>query len=180
MKNTLAVAVLATLPLAGQAPKPVTHSEMVEVTAKIEAIDHSNRIVTLKDKEGEVETIYCGPEVKRFSELKVGDTVTFRYYESVILAVRKPGQASGLPKKATDGPTVQRGQGARPGATLSRQETATVVVTGIDPKVPSITVLTNDNSRSSFKVEDKNNIKGLAVGDKVEITYTVALLISVK
>jgi len=179
MKNTLAVAVLAALPLAAQAPKPVTHSEMVEVTAKIEAIDHSNRIVTLKDKEGEVETIYCGPEVKRFSELKVGDTVTFRYYESVILAVRKPGQPSGLPK-TTDGPTVKRGQGARPGATLSRQETATVVVTGIDPKVPSITVLTNDNSRSSFKVEDKNNIKGLAVGDKVEITYTVALLISVK
>ncbi len=180
MKSTLAVAaVLAALPLAAQAPKPVTHAEMVEVTAKIEAIDHTNRMVTLKDKEGELETIYCGPEVKRFSELKVGDTVTFRFYESVILAIRKPGQPSGLPK-TTDGPAVQRAQGAKPGATISKQETATVAVTAIDPKVPSITVVTYDNSRSTFKVEDKNNLKGVAVGDKVEITYTVALLISVK
>lgn len=179
MKSVLAVAMLAALPLAAQAPKPVTHSEIVEVTAKIEAIDHTNRIVTLKDKDGELETIHCGPEVKRFDQLKVGDTVTFRLYESVILAVRKPGQASGLPKTA-DGPTVQRGQGARPGATISRQETATVTVKAIDPKTPTLTVLTQDGARTTFKVEDKNNLKGVAVGDKVEITYTVALLISVK
>jgi hypothetical protein len=85
MKRSLVVlAVLAALPLVAFAARaPVTKTESVEVTAKIEAIDKTARLVTLTDQDGDTETIYCGPEVKRFDELKVGDTVTFRYYESV-------------------------------------------------------------------------------------------------
>ena len=45
----------------------------------------------LKGKDGDTQTIYAGPEVKRFDELKVGDTITFRYYESMAYVIRKPG-----------------------------------------------------------------------------------------
>lgn len=179
MKRTLAVlAVLVALPLAALAQKPVTETEAIELTTKIEAIDHSARLVTLKDKDGESETIYCGPEVKRFDELKVGDTITLRYYESIAYAIRKPGQPSGLP--AATGPKVTRSQGPRPGGTIAQQETATVTVKAIDAKVPSITVLTEDGRTVSFKVEDKKNLKDVRAGDKVEITYTEAVMISVK
>ncbi len=179
MKRTLAVlAALVVLPLVARAQKPVTQTDAVELTTKIEAIDKTARLVTLKDKDGEMETIYCGPEVKRFDELKVGDTVTFRYYESIAYAIRKPGQPSGLP--AQTGPSVTRGQGPRPGGTIAQQETATVTVKAIDPKVPSVTVLTEDGRTVSFKVEDKKNLKDVKVGDKVEITYTEAVMISVK
>jgi hypothetical protein len=179
MRKTLfASAVLVALPLVALAQAPVTKTEAVEITAKIEAIDKTARLVSLKDEDGETETIYCGPEVKRFDELKVGDTVTFRYYESVAYAIRKPGQPSGLP--AQTGPTVTRGQGARPSGTIARQETATVTIKAIDPKVPSVTVLTEDGRTVSFKVEDKKNLKDVKVGDKVEITYTEAVMISVK
>jgi Cu/Ag efflux protein CusF len=179
MKRALAVlAVLAVVPLVARAQKPVTQTEAIELTTKIEAIDKTARLVTLKDKDGEVETIYCGPEVQRFDELKVGDTVTFRYYESVAYAIRKPGQPSGLP--AETGPKVTRSQGARPGGTIAQQETATVTLKAIDPKVPSVTVLTEDGRTVSFKVEDKKNLKDVKVGDKVEITYTEAVAISVK
>src|SRR5512139_2957102 len=107
MKKTLAVlAVLAVLPALASAQKPVTQTDAVELTTKIEAIDHAKRLVTLKDTDGAMETIYCGPEVKRFDELKVGDTVTFRYQESVAYSIRKPGQPSGLP--AQTGPKVTR------------------------------------------------------------------------
>jgi len=78
--------------------------------------------------------------MKRFDELKVGDTVTFRYHESIAYAIRKPGQPSGLP--AETGPAITRGKGPRPSGTISEQETATVTVKAIDVKVPSITVLT--------------------------------------
>jgi Cu/Ag efflux protein CusF len=179
MKRTLVVlAALAALPLAALAQAPVTQTDSVEVTAKIEAIDKTTRLVSLKDEDGETETIYCGPEVKRFDELKVGDTVTFRYYESIAYEIRKPGQPSGLP--AETGPTITRGQGARPGGTIAQQETATVTVKAIDAKVPSITVLTEDGRTVSFKVEDKKTLKDVKVGDKVEVTYTQALMISVK
>ena len=179
MKRTLVVlAVLVALPLVARAQKPVTQTDSVEVTAKIEAIDKSTRKVTLKDQDGELETIKCGPEVKRFDELKVGDTVTFRYYESIAYAIRKPGQPSGMPTQT--GPSVTRGQGPKPGGTISQQETATVTLKAIDEKVPSVTVLTEDGRTVSFKVEDKKNLKDVKVGDKVEITYTEAFMISVK
>ncbi len=43
-----------------------------------------------------------------------------------------------------------------------------------------MTVLTDDGRTLSFKVEDKKNLKGLKAGDKVEITYTEAFMVSVK
>jgi len=179
MKKTLiALAVLLAMPLVARAQKPVSVTDAVELTTKIEAIDHTSRMVTLKDKDGETETIYCGPEVKRFDELKVGDTVTFRYQESIALAIRKPGQPSGLPAKT--GPAVTRSTGPKPGGTIAQQETATVTIKAIDAKVPSVTVLTEDGRTASFKIEDKKNLKDVKVGDKVEITYTEAVMISVK
>jgi Cu/Ag efflux protein CusF len=179
MKKTLALlAALLVAPALAMAQKPVTQTEGVEVTTKIEAIDHTKRMVTLKDADGVTETIHCGPEVKRFDELKVGDTVTFRYYESIAYAIRKPGQPSGLP--ANTDPAITRSKGPRPGGTLSQQETATVTIKAIDAKVPSVTVLTEDGRTASFKVEDKKNLQGVKVGDKVEITYTEAVMISVK
>ena len=179
MKKTLfASAVLVALPLVALAQARVAKTEAVEITTKIEAIDKTERLVVLKDADGDTESIYCGPEVKRFDELKVGDTVTFRYYESVAYEIRKPGQPSSLP--AQTGPTTTRGQGARPSGTIARQETATVTVKAIDAKVPSVTVLTEDGRTVSFKVEDKKNLKDVKVGDKVELTYSQALMISVK
>jgi Cu/Ag efflux protein CusF len=179
MKKTLvALAVLVALPLVALAQKPVTQTEAVEITAKIEAIDKTSRMVTLKDKDGETETIYCGPEVKRFDELKVGDSVTFKYYESTAFAIRKPGQPSGLPKD-TD-PKLTRGTGPKPSGTIAQQETATVTIKAIDAKVPSVTVLTDDGRTVSFKVDDKKKLEGVAVGDKVEITYTQAFVVTVK
>jgi Cu/Ag efflux protein CusF len=179
MKKTFAaLAALLVAPALALAQKPVTQTEAVELTTKIEAIDHTARVITLKDKDGATETIHCGPEVKRFDELKVGDTVTFRYYESIAYAIRKPGLPSGLP--AQTGPKVVRGQGARPGGTVSAQETATVTIKAVDAKVPSITVLTEDGRTVSFRVEDKKNIKDVRAGDKVEVTYTEAVMISVK
>jgi len=178
MKKTLAVlAALVLLPAAAHAQKPMTEGSSSVEKATIIAIDHDKRMVTLKDKEGNEETIQVGPEVKRFPELKVGDVITFRYYESTVYAIRKPGAPSGLPKDSER--TVVAHKSARPGATVSEQSTATVTVKAIDTKVPSITVLTEDGRKASFKIEDKKALKGVKVEDKIEITYTEAVVMSV-
>jgi Cu/Ag efflux protein CusF len=179
MKKTLAaLAVLVALPLAAAAQKPVTQTDGIEVSAKIEAIDKTNRLVTLTDADGVSETIYAGPEVQRFDALKVGDTVTFRYYESIAYEIRRPGQPSGLPK-STD-PAVTRSAGTKPGATIAKQDTTTVTVKAIDATVPAITVVSEDGRLLDFKVENKKSLDGVKAGDKVEITYTQALMITVK
>ena len=91
--GVVALAIVLLAP-AASAQKSVTQSAAVTETFTIVAIDQTNRIVTLKDKDGYVDSLYAGPEVKRFNELKVGDAVTFRYYESVVYRIQKPGSAA--------------------------------------------------------------------------------------
>jgi Cu/Ag efflux protein CusF len=172
-----AIAVTLAVTADAAAQKPVTQGAAVSETFTIEAIDHSARIVTLKDKEGNIEDVYCGPEVERFNALKVGQTVTFRYYESLVYQIRKPGTAK---EASSSAPAMARTPGANPGGTISQQMTATVTLTAIDPKVPSVTVTAADGRKMSFKVENPKNLEGVKVGDRVEITYTQALAISVK
>ena len=161
----------------GGAQQPVTQGAAVSETFTIDAIDYKARIVSLRDKDGVVEDVYCPPEVKRFDALKVGDKVTFRYYESVVYQIRKPGSA---PEPTSSEPALTRSAGTKPGATLSQQMTATVTVNAIDMKVPSVTITAADGRKMSFKVENPKNLEGVKVGDTVQITYTQALAISVQ
>ena len=174
--GTAMMAVMLISPAAVLAQKPVSMTEAVSESFTIEAIDHASRIVTLKDKAGLLEDVICGPEVQRFDALKVGDTVTFRYYETLVTAVSKPGAA---PKEATPSTAVTRTPGAAPGGTVGRQITATVTLEAIDPKTPAVTIRTADGRRSSFRIADAKNLEGYKVGDQVSITYTRALAVSV-
>jgi Cu/Ag efflux protein CusF len=168
------VAMLAVAPLAAQAQ--VKMAQAAEVTATVEAIDHTHRTVTLKGPEGVVE-LAVGPEVKRFNELKVGDKITFTYVESVLAEIKKAGDPS---KPASGEPVIERGTGAKPSGTVTQTQKATVTIEAIDANVPSVKVKTADGHSISFKVQDKAKLAGLKVGDKVDITYTEALMMSVK
>ena len=159
---------------AGQ--KPVVQGSVVTETAIIHAIDAGARLVTLKGEDGTVETIYAGPEVKRFDALKVGDKVTFKYYESIVYQIQKPGATPPAPEAGG----IVRSEGAKPGATMSQQLTAVVTVKAIDLAIPSVTITAADGNVMSFKVDDKKNLAGVKVGDKVQITYTQALAIGVE
>ena len=177
MKITMVAAALAALliaPVAAQ--KPVTVAETLTKTATIVAIDKTARMVTLKGQDGYMVDVLCGPEVQRFDALKVGDTVTFRYHESVVSAISHPGEKPKEPLATK----VTRNAGDKPGGTIAQQMTATVTIEEIDSKVPSVSVKTDSGSRMSFKVEDPKNLAGYKVGDKVNITYTQALAVSVK
>lgn len=180
MNNLLkaaALAALLTVPSVALAQKPVSMSDVVTASFTIEAIDHSARIVTLKDKDGNLEDVLCGPEVTRFDALKVGDKVTFRYHESLVSAIRRPG--TNPAKAGSDAAAVTRTPGSKPGGTIAQQMTAVVTIEAIDAKVLSVTIKSADGRKMSFKVENAKNLEGYKVGDKVEITYTQALAISV-
>jgi Cu/Ag efflux protein CusF len=159
------------------AQQPIEQAGNVSKTATITAIDHTNRVVTLKDDQGNVEDITCGPEVKRFDELKVGDMVTFSYHAAVVYQIAKPGAASA---SAPDDVSAVRGQGPKPSGAYTRQQKVTVTVEAIDPAIPSITVRAPNGNKMSAQVKDKKNIEGVKVGDKIDITYTQAMMVTVE
>jgi Cu/Ag efflux protein CusF len=165
------------VPALAQAPKPITKSNTVRASATIQAIDSTTRSVTLRTKDGEEDTFQVSPDVKRFNELKVGDQVNFTYVESLVVQVRKPGAAA---TGTTGEGAITAASGKKPGGTMAGQIQTTVTVKAIHPEVPSVTVLTADGRTVTRKIEDKKNIEGLKVGDKVDITYTAALLMNVE
>ena len=158
------------------AAQGISKSGTVSKSATITAIDHSTRVVTLKDAQGNLEDLQCGPEITRFNELKVGDTVTFSYHAAVASQIVKPGDKTA----AAAGATLTRGQGARPSGAVTQQHKTSVTIEAIDPAAPSVTVRSANGHRMTALVEDKKNLEGLKVGDKVEITFTEALMVTVE
>ena len=172
------VALLIGLPCVSLAQEPVVHQkDAVTVKATIAGIDHDTRIITLKDKDGKAWEVVAGPEVRRFAELKVGDVVTFHITEATVYQIRKPGEAAAPSGKDV---AVVRQPGAKPGATKVEQETKVVTIKEVNEKTKGVTVQTEDGKTVSMQVEDSKLLKGLAAGDKVVITYTKAVAISIE
>ena len=156
--------------------QPITKTKSISATATIQAIDATVRAITLRDAAGNEETYSVGPQVKRFDELKVGDTVKMTYEESVVVQVHQAGEKAG----ATSTAAVTPGTGQLPSGTIRMQDTMTVTVKAMDFSVPSITVTTPDGRTVTRKVEDKKNLQGLKAGDQIDIIYTRALLTSIE
>jgi len=178
MPSSVAIVVMvACTAVLGQTPTqpaPDPLKATVKVTATIEAIDRSARLVTLKGEKGNLATVYAGPEMKRFDELKVGDKVTASYSESIAVHVRKPGEPA--PPASTAGVTPSKGA---PGATASVQDTVSVTVQAIDKVNQSVTVKRQDGGVVSFRVQNPKYLDMAKPGDTVDITYTRALLMEV-
>ena len=172
------IAAAALVPMAQLAmaqAKTVT-SEMRTETGIIEAIEAGSRTITLKKPDGSFVTTVAGPEIKRFEELKVGDKVNARYYENVVIRLKRPGESdvvSGV--KGTTG-----SEQALPGGTKAKQVTITATITAIDPAAPSITFTGSNGWKYSSKVQDTEALAKVKVGDKVSITWTEAMLVSVQ
>ena len=148
--------------------------ETVTATVTIEAIEQSTRLVSVRREDGTHDVLLVPTDFTRFSDLKVGDKITARYYGSLIVRLKKPGEPAIDVDKAAVTPTT----GAGPGGTVGRQRTLTVTITEIDPKVPSITVKSANGWVYSRKINDKAALAKVKVGDKLDITWNDAVLIS--
>jgi len=168
--------ILAALLSLALVPQTVAKANTVSAVATIQAIDTTSRLITIKDESGVEDTVYAGPEVKRFNELKVGDKIKVTYHESLVLQLRKPGAAV---KGDTSTGGLEKGTGKSPSVGLAKQQTTTVSVVSIDQKTPSITVKTSDGRTLTRKVENRKNLEGVKAGDKIDITYTQAVLAEV-
>jgi Cu/Ag efflux protein CusF len=165
------------LPVPAQEKKPLTMGQTLSVTATVEAVDMGNRIITLKGPDGKLVAMEVPDAVKRLSDVKVGDRLTIKYSESLVLQVKKADAASKLGSSRTA--DITRGKGEKPSGIVSQTTTATVAVESIDAKIPSITVRKADGSTQSFRVEDPKNLEGVKPGDHIVVTYREAVALQV-
>jgi len=150
--------------------------QTVTTSATVEAIDHAKRTLALKDEKGIYHEVKVPESVKRFAEIKVGDKLTATYYDNIIVRVKSAGE-----KDVNTGTAgVVPSGGAKPGATASTQRTITATIVAIDQKIPSISFKGPNGWAYSSRVEDTEALKKVKVGDKVDITWTEALLVSLE
>src|SRR5580765_8473606 len=138
MKRTLVLACCASLLVleAAVLARQVPPSKTTTVTATIEAIDKTTRVVTLKRSSGQLVDIAAPTEMQGFNNLKVGDQVTATYFEAVAVSVRKPG----APPASSTPVTTTRRKDRKPGSETRVQQTFTVTVESVNPQAPTLTV----------------------------------------
>jgi hypothetical protein len=172
--GTIAVLVLVAMPRMTMAQSKTVSSEVRTETGTVEAIDAATRAVTIKKADGTFVTTVAGPDIKRFAEVKVGDKITARYYETIVVRVKRPGEPDVV--TATKGTT-----GAAqdlPGGTKARQLTITATIAAIDPATPSITFTGPNGYKYTSRVQDTEALAKVKVGDKVDIVWTEAMLVA--
>ena len=176
----LAVVVAAiALPALAQQPKVVDAkgaADITTITAKIEAVDVANRVVTVKGPLGRTVSLKVDDRVKNLAQVKVGDEIVVKYLEAVSVALVKSG--GGRSQSVTTAPPVTAPAGAKPGAAAAQQTRIVARIDKIDPQ--GVVLLEGPNSRYvEVKVKDPNVLKQVKVGDDVEVTYTEAVVIDV-
>lgn len=175
---------LVLLAACAKEPAPITIEGTEEVSATVEAIDLSTRMVVLRESDGTEFALVVDPEVRNLDQVKVGDRVVTRYRESLGAQLRKRGDGSGDTQAPAVSTTAARAaDGAMPSVTSSTQTSQTVRITNVDEKNHIVSFYGSDGLARVLPVRSPQGqefIAGLKVGDEVELTYTEAVAMSVE
>ena len=177
IEGLVTAALTLSLAATAMAQSKTITKESRTTTATIEAIDQATRTLSLKKSDGQFVDVRVPADIKRFAELKVGETISATYYENIVLIV-KPTGTTEPPVDTSATARTPAPDGARTG-TVATQKTITATIDAIDMKVPSISFKGPRGWVYSSKVEDRNALAKVKVGDRVDITWTEALLVSV-
>ena len=151
--------------------------ELVKATAKITTVDTAKRTVTL-DFEGTTKTITCGPEVRNFDQIKVGDLVKVAFVEALAVYIQKAGAPAGGDDLAT---ITLAAKGAKPGMVATNTVVLDAKIDAVDAKKRTLTVTTPNGVTRTLKVaKSVKGLKNLKKGDDVVVRFSEALAILVE
>jgi Cu/Ag efflux protein CusF len=160
-------------------PKAFVMSQTNQINATVEAIDPATRKVTLRGPDGNSVKVALGEDVRNFNQIKKGDRVNVTYRESVALALGKPGEPL-TPTSRIEAAT-RAPNGENPGAAAASVTQTSVLVEDVNRDNHEVTLRGPDGDVEKIQVDPSvGNLEHINKGDRVNITLTQALAISVK
>jgi len=173
----LLVAVLAAC--AHRPAEPFVTDRLVQATARVEAIDLSERLVSLSGPGGTA-TISVAPEVRNLEQVQVGDEVVVSYYEGIAAQMRKHG----APNEGFANSTAlaRAPEGERPARAVGQTIATTVRIESVDTSRNTVTFRREDGLVRTLPIrtpEGRTFIRKLLPGDDVDVMYTEAMAIEV-
>jgi hypothetical protein len=180
LRNTLIAALLcASASLAAQ-PQPATASRGIETVAIVESVDQQSRQVLLRREDGTFASFRAGREVRNLAQVKPGDRVVLRFAEAVAVSVAQPGSQG--PSRSEGAAALRAAQGERPGLAAAEVIRRRVKITAVDPGSGTVSFAEGINPPQTVVVrrpEMLEFVRGLKVGDEVNIAYAEAILLAV-
>jgi hypothetical protein len=168
----------ASKPLSPTGRNVIQASESKTITATVEDIDPATRTVTLKGEGGKTVSVVAGDEVRNFDQIKKGDQVTLKYYQSVAFGLRKSDE----PPSAEEQRALLRAEpGQKPGGVAMKTVQISATVESIDKATREVTLKGPQGKTKTIKVGDEvKNFDRLKEGDQVVATMTEAIALAVK
>ncbi|BAN49382.1 hypothetical protein [Metapseudomonas resinovorans] len=151
--------------------------QTVQVTAVITAIDQQRRTFTLQDDQGNRQTFDAVPEMRNFSQLKVGDRVNAVVTHERVVRLREPNATS---TDGVAGVVATAPEGSRPGMLVAGTKEITAVVKAIDTTQHTATLQFPDGSSKVVRVRPDIELKPSYLNKQVVISLTSAMAISVE
>jgi hypothetical protein len=158
-------------------PKNVERSQLLTAKATVVDINQVTRLVTLKGEDGKVVRFRAGLDVQNLPQVSVGDVVTVQYYESLMMRVLDPHEAS-VNTSGTDAARAQPGE--MPGAAVAQQQTVTVTILSTDKTAGTATFTLPSGEVMTVRAADPKNLDLIKENDRVSVTYTEAMGIKVE
>jgi len=150
---------------------------LLVMTSTVIAIDHKERLVTLKDEEGNPFTFTADEEVRNLAQVDVGDTVTAEYMKNFSIRVL---EAKDFEMAEVEIAAMGRTEeGEKPGVAAIDEIVSVLTVEEINLKDNTFKMKNAEGVVQEFTAHNPENLKKVAKGDLVLITYTEGFAISV-
>ena len=182
MKNIILVLALLSAPFcwAGDAmEKPyISATETVQITAKVEAINHETREVTLQLSEGETVTFTASEEARNLDQVTEGDVVMAEYIQSMTVEV-----VAGDGSEPAVGSMLAMGRsekGDMPAMAAMNTVVITATVEEINVEANTFKLKNAAGEVNEYVARDPRNLEMAEVGDIVVITLTEAVAVVVE
>ncbi|WP_243048211.1 copper-binding protein [Dyella sp. RRB7] len=148
----------------------------------ITQVDPAKRTITLKGPGGHEETVEVGSNAGSLKDLKVGDQVDTHYQRDVALQIL-PADGYDQPGIEYSGSMAASNSANDPTIHSSYTETLTTTLSAISLDHETLTLTAADGHSRTIdvrKLEDRNKLSKLKVGDLVRVTYAEAMAISLQ
>jgi len=147
--------------------------------ATVLGVDYQNREVVLQSTNGQLGRFAVSDKIKNFPQIRQGDEVNIEYYESVAYAVMKPGDSLSATSRSDAVATREPGQ--KPGGATVSIGSTTATIQDIDRENRQVTLKgANGETVNVYVAPSVGNLQRIKKGDKVSVTYTKAIAVSVE
>ena len=156
----------------------ISATQIVKLTAVVEAIDLETRQVTLRGPEGNSRTITASEEARNLDQVNPGDTVNAEYIQNLTIEVFAN---DGMEPGAGSMSAIQRTpKGEMPGMAAMDTTIVTATVEAIDIEANTFKLKWPEGVVQEYVARDPENLKKADVGDLVVVTYTEAIAVVVE